>query len=39
MGFGKTDKELDQYFERSIREFPGAEILGMGFYYCIWINR
>jgi acetoacetate decarboxylase len=29
MAFVKTEKELDRYFELSVREFPGAEILGM----------
>lgn len=29
MGFVKTEKELDQYFGMSVREFPGAKILGM----------
>jgi len=29
MGFVKTEKELDRYFSLSIREFPGAEILGI----------
>ena len=29
MGFVKTEKELDRYFGLSIREFPGAEILGI----------
>lgn len=29
MGFVKTEKELNRYFSLSIREFPGAEILGI----------
>ena len=29
MGFVKTDKELEKYFELSVRKFPGAEILGI----------
>jgi acetoacetate decarboxylase len=29
MGFVKTERELDRYFSLSIREFPGAEILGI----------